>query len=925
MTEKSRTEYSALNTSAAIISQSLTIIMGYITRIVFTHTLSESYVGINGLFTDILNVLALSELGVGIALTYALYKPIAEKDIERQKSLMRLFKWLYRATALVIAVFGLLIVPFLGYLVKDSDDVKHIIPIYLLYLLNSVVSYLLIYKKALVDAYQRSYIGDLYNAAFLLLQYALQIVVLVTTRNFLLYLLIFLLCTLGNNACVARKANTLYPFLREKDVKPIPKAEKQGIIKNMKAMLMHKIGNVVVNNTDNLLLTTMAGLVSAGKYSNYYLIIGSIRQVLLRVFQGITASVGNLGATEDRKAVKSVFEVSFFIGQWVYGFAGICLFLLLNDVISTSFGENYLFSDILVFVLCVNFFVTGMRQPTLVFRDSLGLFWYDRYKSLVEASLNLVISILLTLRFGVVGVFLGTFFSTMLTSFWVEPYVLYRRRLESKLTPYFLRYALYTAVVFLAGGLTYIACGAVNSFLLKFLFCAVIPNLIFLLCYHRTREFRWLWHTLIDLITKKFFHTKKEKAEEISVNSPAADETLLELLRCALTEEKPVPHWALSGDEWASLIRKADRHAVLSILYDPLMEQALPQKQREFAERTAIKYARQNYRLGYYTHLAVEKLKERGILSVVLKGVSAAAYYPTPELRKSGDIDLLIPHTDQLLSAGDVLSEYGFTVAEQQLANHHLALRHTSGFELELHSMLAEPFDNAKINKYLDTCLLRIPDHIEQRNVLGYDFPVLSDGYQAYELLLHMLQHFLRAGFGLKLLSDWVRFWNRPVADNEVQLYLQLVQESGLSGFSGMITSVCAYYLGLDKQCGLCEHTQPLMEETDAHSFLEDLLSAEEFGRSSRDRMVVLRNTSLPAYVREFHHMTALNFPRAVKVFLCWPVLWCITLLRFLRNNRRVRGGISTATILKKTKQRSERMAQLKLFESPSGAGSDTK
>lgn len=918
MTETSRTEYSARNTSIAMISRIIAILMGFVTRIVFTHTLSESYVGINGLFTDILNVLALSELGVGTALTYALYKPIAEHNIEQQKSLMRLFKWLYRATALVIAVFGLLVVPFLGYLVKDTGDVEHVVPIYLLYLLNSVVSYLLIYKKSLVDAYQRSYIGVLYYTVFLVLQYILQIVVLVATRNFVLYLLIHLLCTLGNNICVARKADSLYPLLREKDIQPLPRAEKQSILKNMKAMLMHKIGNVVVNNTDNLLLSSMVGLVSAGLYSNYYLIIGSVRQVLNQAFQGITASVGNLGVTEDREAVKSVFETSFFIGQWLFGFSSICLFQLLNDVIAVSFGENYVFPSVLVFVLCVNFFITGMRQPTLVFRDSLGLFWHDRYKSLAEAIINLVFSILLTLRFGIVGVFLGTFLSTMLTSFWVEPYVLYRRRLASKLTPYFWRYALYTAVVFLAGALTNVACRVVDLFPVKFLFCITIPNLVFLLCYHRMREFRSLCRMLVELFEKRFRRAAKKKTADSDRGGSLADETLLSILKCTLSGEKPIPRWELSEDEWERLLRKAERHAVLSLLYDSLLEQALSQSQRESAERVARKYVLQNYRLCYYTYLAVEKLKEHGVLSVVLKGVSAAACYPTPELRKSGDIDLLIPHTEQLIPASDALLELGYTVLEIQQAHHHLAMRHHSGIEIELHCMLSEPFDNAEINGYLDRCLTQIPEHIEQREIMGYLFPVLKDGYQAYTLLLHMLQHFLRSGFGLKLLCDWVLFWNRSVAEEEVQLYLKLVQESGISGFSRMVTSLCVLYLGLDGHCDLCRDMPALMEEADVVGFVEDILEAEEFGKSDKDRMVALRGTSPMDYIREFHHAMHLNFPKAGKVFLFWPALWGVTLFRFLRNNRRVR-GVTTAKIIKKAGARSGRMKQLRLFSKSKG------
>lgn len=923
MTEKSRTEYSARNTTIAMISRVIAILMGYVTRIVFTHTLSESYVGINGLFTDILNVLALSELGVGTALTYALYKPIAEHDVERQKSLMRLFKWMYRIVALLITAAGLLVIPFLGYLVQDAGDVTHIVPIYLLYLTNSAVSYLLIYKKTLVDAHQRSYIGVLYHTVFLLIQYVFQIVVLITTRNFILFLLIYLICTVGNNVCVARKADSLYPYLRDKEVKPISKEEKQGIVKNMRAMLMHKIGNVVVNNTDNLLISAMAGLVSVGKYSNYYLLIGSVRQVLDQAFQGITASVGNLGVTEDKSRVKTIFETSFFIGQWLYGFAGICLFQLLNHIVALSFGENYLFSGALVFVLCVNFFVTGMRQATLVFRDSLGLFWYDRYKSIAEAVINLGASIVLTLRFGIVGVFLGTFISTMLTSFWIEPYVLYRKKLESSVAPYFLRYALYTVVVLFAGTVTNYACSLAGgegftAFAADFLICVTVPNLLFLLVYHRTREFRFICRKIAELLHRKLRKASEEKAAELT----PADEDLLSILKSALTAESPAPQWTFSESEWDTLLAKADRHAVLSILYDTLSEQALSPRQMDFVTKTARKYVLQNYRLSYFTHQVTEKLKEQGVTAVVLKGVSAAEHYPTPELRKSGDIDILLPFAEQLDKARDALLSFGFTVAEKQSSHHHLVMNHQSGIEAELHSMLAEPFDNSEINKYLSNCMLRIPNHIEQRNILGYDFPVLSDGYQAYELLLHMLQHFLRSGFGLKLLCDWVCFWNRPVEEKELRLYLKLVKESGLEGFSKMITSVCAIYLGLERQCELCGHIG-LMGEADAVGFMEDLLEAEEFGKSAKDRMVALRGTSLIDYIREFHHEMNLNFPKAGKVFLFWPVLWCITLFRFLVNNRRIR-GVTAAEILKKAGKRSKRMKQLELFKK-NGADSNAK
>lgn len=498
--EKSRTEYSARNTTVAMMARVVAILLGFFTRVVFTHTLSEEYVGINGLFTDILNVLALSELGIGTAITYALYKPIAERDIEKQKSLMQLYRKFYTIVALVVLLAGLLVIPFMDILIKNRQSMKmeYLIFIYLMYLGNSVISYLLIYKRTLIDAHQLNYIGVLCQTVFLVIQNIVQIIILLTTKNFILFVSMLMLCTLLNNICISRKANQLYPFLREKDIQPLKKEEKQSIYQNIRAMLMHKVGNVVVTNTDNLLISSLVGIASTGVYSNYFLVIGSVRQVLNQVFQGITASVGNLGVEEGKERVKQVFEASFFMGQWIFGFSTICLYEVLSPFVELSFGKQYVFDMNITLVLCLNFYFTGMRQATLVFRDSLGLFWYDRYKSLAEAVINLVVSVVLGYYMGLVGIFLGTLISTVTTSLWVEPYVLYKHHLKMPVRSYFLKYACYLAVTIIIWYITDLVCGFVSGgvllqCILRLGICVLIPNMFFLLCYARTKEFGFLW------------------------------------------------------------------------------------------------------------------------------------------------------------------------------------------------------------------------------------------------------------------------------------------------------------------------------------------------------------------------------------------------------------------------------------------------
>lgn len=511
METKTRTEYSARNTTVALVSRLTAIVMGYLLRVVFTHTLSESYVGVNGLFVDIIEVLSLSEMGMGTAITFALYRPIAEGDIEKQKSLMKLFARLYRVVAVIVAAVGVLLIPFLGMFIKDYGNVEHLTLIYILYIVNTVCSYLLIYKKTLMDAHQLLYIGIFYQTMSWVLQDALQIAVLIVYHDFIMFLLIHIAATVLCNVCISVRADKHYPYLKEKDAAPLSVEDKKGIFANIRAMLMHKVGAVIVNNTDNLLLSAFVGLASVGRYSNYYLLIGSVHQMLSQVYQGITASVGNLGVTEDEAHVGQVFEAAFFIGQWMYGFAFICLFELLNPFIEISFGGQYVFPEATVFVLCVNFFLNGMRNATLTFRDSMGLFWYDRHKAIVEAALNLGLSLLFVNFLGLTGVFLGTLFSMALTSLWVEPYVLYKHGFHKSCVSYFLRYSLYVAVIAIGWLATDWLCRELEVLGVerlwqvlscRLILCILVPNIWFFIVYGRSREFRFLLGKANSLVKK---------------------------------------------------------------------------------------------------------------------------------------------------------------------------------------------------------------------------------------------------------------------------------------------------------------------------------------------------------------------------------------------------------------------------------------
>ncbi len=386
---------------------------------------------------------------------------------------------------------------------------------------------------------------------------------------------------------------------------------------------------------------------------------------------------------------------------------------------------------------------------------------------------------------------------------------------------------------------------------------------------------------------------------------------LLVLLRNALdnkgTEEKEL---VSEGVDWQRVVTIAKKHAVLSFLYDITKDNERFQKQHSYIEKESRQVVLQSYRLLFLTKYLVEKLTERGIPVMILKGVATGSMYPIPELRKSGDVDLLIPENIDKRKLIQAMEGAGFRISEEQHANHHIVFASSEGISVEVHTMLAEPFAYKKINQAMERHRKDCWEHLQKQELMGMELPILDKPFHAYELLLHMLQHFVYAGFGLKLLCDWVVIWRQSWSEQEKCLFTELVQESGVEKFSEALTAVCIRYLGLEKTAYAWE----IPDDTMTDETLREIMDAEDFGNADVNRMVMMSGTGVTAYMKEFHHQMHLNFPKAGKCFLLWPVLWGITLVRFLRNNRRVR-NTSTRKVLKEAARRSRLMEKLKLVE----------
>lgn len=506
MNNNSRIDNSIRNIKYTVIAQMINFLIVFASRAIFVRILSAEYLGLNGVFSNIISMLSLAELGIGSAICFTLYKPIANNDEKTVNSIMKFYKTTYNIIGVAVLVIGVALTPFLQFIVEELPNISHIRLIYVLFVVNSASSYFFVYKKTLLIADQRQYISNIVHQASVFLMNVLQIFFLLATHNYFSYLIIMIACTVGENIFVSRLVNKKYPYINSKTAESLPKEKKNEIFKNITAMASHRIGGVVVNGTDNIIIAKCVNVISVGLYSNYYLIKNTLISVISMLFQSVTASVGNLGAQgENYKRRIEVFDALNMMSAILIGFSSVCLFVLYNPFVKLWVGENMLLDMKTVSVIVVNFYLLGMRQPVLTVRDALGIFWYDRHKPIAESIINLAVSIPLAIKFGMMGVLLGTLISTVTTSLWVEPYVLYRYGLKKSPITYFIKYIVYFAVCVITAGICYTVCNMIEldngyiEFILKALTCSVLAGIILLLCYCKTKPFQ----TVIVIVKNK--------------------------------------------------------------------------------------------------------------------------------------------------------------------------------------------------------------------------------------------------------------------------------------------------------------------------------------------------------------------------------------------------------------------------------------
>ncbi len=429
-------------------------ILSFILRTAFIKILGEQCLGLDGLFTNILSLLSLSELGISSVISFSLYKPLADKNQDKIDKIMSFYKNVYRKLAFLLLGFSLLLVPFLKFIVKGYTIHYNIYFIYMLYVLEVVLSYFTSYKTILIEADQQNYLLTPIRILFNLLTYGLQFAFLLLTKNLILYLIIKLVFRQIEKIVVNLYISKKYPAVNFNCKEKVDKEDLATIKENVKGILFHKLGNYAVNGTDNILISSIVNISTAGLYTNYLSLISIIRNFINGIITAATSSFGNLNVTDSAETKYNIFNIMNFISFFAAGLFGIGIYFLINIFITFWVGSSYALSTICVFFISLNFYLTVMLQPVDTVKNSTGLYFKDRYIPLVQASINLVLSFLLGRKYGLVGILVATSVSYLCTVSWTKPYMIYKYIFEKKITLYLKQQLKNIAVLLLAVLLT---------------------------------------------------------------------------------------------------------------------------------------------------------------------------------------------------------------------------------------------------------------------------------------------------------------------------------------------------------------------------------------------------------------------------------------------------------------------------------------
>ena len=490
-----RTKNAIRNIIWGLVNKVIVLVFPFIIRTILIKKLGSEYLGLSSLFTSILEVLNLTELGFSSAIVFSMYKPIAENDTKTICALMNLYKKIYRIIGTIILVIGLAITPFLTNLISGTypDDIN-IYVLYLIYLFNTSITYFMFaYKSALLTAHQRTDITSNVHTIMYIIKYLLQIIVLVTLKNYYVYVLTITVTSIANNIVVAYITNKKYPqYVCKGD---ITEEEKTNIKKRVGGLMIQKVCATTRNSLDSIFISAYLGLTVVAMYSNYYSIISAILGISTMLTSAIVAGVGNSIVVDSvEKNYKDMNKFNFMY-MWIAGWCTICLACLYQPFMKIWMGEEYMFSYGVVVLFCMYFYALKMGDIRSVYSEAKGLWWESKYRAIAEVIANIALNWILVKFFGVYGIIAGTLISLLIINFGYGSQILFKYYFkEQKVSEYFLTHGKYALVTLIVCIVTYFVCSFISlegilGLILKGIICVIVPNILYLVIYRKDSEF----------------------------------------------------------------------------------------------------------------------------------------------------------------------------------------------------------------------------------------------------------------------------------------------------------------------------------------------------------------------------------------------------------------------------------------------------
>lgn len=501
MNKYNLSENSIRNVVSGITLKSLNLIGGFLTRTLLIYSLGMEYVGLDGLFSSVLMILNTAELGFSSAVVFKLYKPIAENKKDEVCSLIKYYRDIYRTIGIVIFSVGIIILPFIERFVRNEiPDDLNIKLLFFIYLLNTCLSYwMFAYKTALINAHQRNDLGSKIGSIVVILKYIVQISILLTVHSYYVYVAVLPLMTLLTNIGNAILVKKKYPQYICKG--KISSNDKKEVKDKVAALFLNKLGVVLINGSDNIIISYFLGLTILGMYSSYYYIFSMIYSFLDILYASITGGVGNRIVTESVERNYSLFRFVDFSNSWLVGWCSICLFCLYNPFITLWIGDTEIFSEFFVLLMALYFYFWMIRFTVIIFKNAQGLWWEDRFRAMIEGGVNLTLNIFLVQRIGIYGIVLSTIIAMLLISLPWETKVLFEKYFCVSDYDYYKSMLKRLLITMMTGFATYIICNLLIrndwiTFLFKVLICLIFPNVCWMLIYRRDTEYiklkKWL-------------------------------------------------------------------------------------------------------------------------------------------------------------------------------------------------------------------------------------------------------------------------------------------------------------------------------------------------------------------------------------------------------------------------------------------------